>query len=249
MNLHSAIHWPGGCQAAVTLSYDDGLPCHFETVAPLLESVGLRGTFYVPVVTGLCKYSAQFRALAKSGHELGNHSLFHPCRCEGERANWLNPAFDLATYNERRWNEEMAVANFALQQVDDRSERTFGNTCFDNWIGPDEARVSLEPFMPRHFLAARGQLTNRPVNLNPINFWNLGTVEADYRTFAELQSEIEAVVAAGGWIIYTMHGVGSEAHRLFIDPGEHRRLVEWLGENAGRIWTAPMIEVVKHLNP
>jgi hypothetical protein len=44
-----------------------------------------------------------------------------------------------------------------------------------------------------------------------------------------------------------MHGVGSEAHRLFIESDEHRQLVAWLGENAGRIWTAPIIEIVKHL--
>lgn len=247
MNSENHVNWPGGCRAAVSLSYDDGIPVHFEHVAPLLESAGLRGTFYVPVVTGLRSYPDQFRAMAMAGHELGNHSLFHPCRCEGERGNWLNPAYDLATYNERRWNEEMAVANFALQQVDGLSERTFGNTCYDNWIGPDDARICLEPMMERHFLAARGQLTGRPVDLSSLNFWNLGTINADYHTFDQLRQELETLIAAGGWIIYTMHGVGSDTHRLHIDTQEHRRLIAWLGEIRDRLWTAPVIDVVRFL--
>jgi peptidoglycan-N-acetylglucosamine deacetylase len=247
MNTASTITWPGGCRAAVSLSYDDGLPVHYEHVAPLFESHGLRCTFYVPVVTGLRQYPHQFRRVAKAGHELGNHSLFHPCRCEGDRVNWLNPAYDLATYNERRWNEEMAVANFALQLVDGHDQRTFGNTCYDNWIGPDHDRVSLEPFMERHFLAARGELTGQPVNFSRLNFWNLGTINADFHTFADLRAEIEALIASGGWIIYTMHGVGSDTHRLHIDPDEHRRLVAWLAGNTARLWTAPVIDVVKYL--
>jgi hypothetical protein len=247
MDTHPAENWPRGCRAAVSFSYDDGLPVHFEHVAPLFEAAGLRATFYVPVVTGLRSYAPQFRALAQAGHELGNHSLFHPCRAEGDRRNWLNPAYDLASYNERRWNEEMAVANFALQQVDGLTERTFGNTCYDNWIGPDDARVPLEPMMERHFIAARGELTGRPVDLAARNFWNLGTINADFHTFEQLRAELEALIAAGGWIIYTIHGVGGDTHRLHIDRGEHTRLVQWLGDNAARLWTAPVIQVVRHL--
>lgn len=247
MTENFPIRWPANQRGAVSLSYDDGKECHFESVAPMLEAAGLRATFYVPVVTGLRQYPSQFRALAQRGHEIGNHSLFHPCRCVGDRANWLNPAFDLANYNERRWNEEMEVANFILQQIDGQTERTFGNTCYDNWIGPDDDPICLEPFMQRHFVAARGELTNAPVRFDPINFWNLGTVNADFHTFAELRTQIEAVAEAGGWVIYTMHGVGSETHRLHIDPREHQQLVEWLGANKERIWTAPVVDVARHL--
>ena len=35
--------------------------------------------------------------------------------------------------------------------------------------------------------------------------------------------------------------------RGFIDLEEHRRLIEWLGANRTRVWTAPMIEVAKYL--
>lgn len=241
----SRVSWPDGQRAAVTLSYDDGIPCHFETVMPALEAAGLRGTFYVPVYSGIVNYAGQWRNMVARGHELGNHSLFHPCRGGSQRA-WLDPVYDLRFYNERRWMEEMTVANYVLNQIDGRTERTYGNNCFDIYIGPEDNLIPLEPMVSRLFTAARGELTSQPVNLSALDFCNLGTVEADYRTFADLKAEIEKVVESGGWIIYTMHGVG-KTHNLFIEEDEHAQLVKWLGQNADRIWTAPLIEVVRHL--
>jgi peptidoglycan/xylan/chitin deacetylase (PgdA/CDA1 family) len=246
MNHPPNIRWPEGQRGAVTLTYDDGLPVHFEVVAPGLEAAGLRGTFYVPVYTGVLPYAQAWRALAARGHEIGNHSLFHPCVGGPERA-WLDPVYDLRHYTVRRWEEEIAVANFVLQQVDGQAERTFGNTCYDNRIGPEGDSTAMEPLLPRFFTAARGSDTGSPVNLQAVNFYDLGTKDCDQMSFEEMRAEIEGVVESGGWIIYTLHGVGLETHSIHNDAREHARLVEWLGEHKDRIWTAPLIDVVRHL--
>jgi peptidoglycan/xylan/chitin deacetylase (PgdA/CDA1 family) len=41
------LPWPGGCQGAVSLSFDDGHQTHLEKVVPILAEFGLLGTFYV----------------------------------------------------------------------------------------------------------------------------------------------------------------------------------------------------------
>ncbi len=242
---HENRVWPDGHRAVVSLTYDDGIPAHFERVAPQLEDAGLRGTFYVPVYRGLIDYSEQWRELVERGHELGNHSLFHPCR-SNERRAW-DKNYDLIHYDERRWNGEMEVANFALQQVDGKHERSFGNTCYDILIGPEDAPIALDPHIRRLFTAARGEQTHKPVNLQHLNIYNLGTAAGDYRTFDEIRPEMEAVVEQGGWIIYTMHGVGSGTHNHFIEQEEHDRMVAWLGKHQDLIWTAPLLDVVQHL--
>ena len=38
--------WPDNRQGAVSITYDDALPCHFEQVGPAWEAYGLRATFY-----------------------------------------------------------------------------------------------------------------------------------------------------------------------------------------------------------
>lgn len=47
----NAFDWPEGKRGAVSLTYDDALPVHYERVAPLLEDHGLRATFYTNVLS------------------------------------------------------------------------------------------------------------------------------------------------------------------------------------------------------
>ena len=82
--------WPAGKRACVSLTYDDALPRHFQEVAPTLERRGLRGTFYVPISGGLLDHWDAWKAVAADGHELGNHTIFHPCRKDGEIYDWID---------------------------------------------------------------------------------------------------------------------------------------------------------------
>jgi peptidoglycan/xylan/chitin deacetylase (PgdA/CDA1 family) len=73
--------FPGGRRAAVSLTYDDCLPCHRLAVAPALSARDMAGTFYCPAASGDLHANVEaWRAVATSGHELGNHTCFHPCR-------------------------------------------------------------------------------------------------------------------------------------------------------------------------
>jgi peptidoglycan/xylan/chitin deacetylase (PgdA/CDA1 family) len=241
--------FPDGTHTAVSLTYDDGIACHYEDVAPMLESCGLRGTFNTPIAEStIMTHVEEWRGLAARGHELGNHSLFHPCRSTpADPKPWLNPAYNLVDYNERRLREELEVANFALHMIDGQTQRTYANTCYHHTIGSGEGELPMEPILADYFVAARGVFSQCPVDLEHVDWMNLGSAGADRRTFADLRGEVETLAQSGGWIIYTMHGVGQGTHNHFIDYGEHRQFVEWLGQNRSRIWTAPMIEVVKYL--
>jgi sialate O-acetylesterase len=207
------FRWPDGQQGAVSLTYDDALPCHLEVVAPQLEAAGLRATFNVGANRSFRDNWPSWRDLAARGHELGNHSLFHPCRRDtAERQSWLHKAYDLRDYTERRWLDEMRAASFILSLIDGRAERTFANTCCENRLGRGDEERSLEPLIAQLFVAARGECVARAVEITNVNYNSLGHFEADGRT-AE----------------------------------EHRRLAAWLGGNRDRVWTAPMIDVARHL--
>jgi len=256
---NNTFAWPRDCRGAVSLTYDDGLPEHHGHVGPLLEKCGLRGTFNVNICTSSTALAGvptdiqlnpqAWRDLAARGHELGNHTLFHPCRSEPgrDKSSWMDPAYNLCHYTPRRWSDEMRVASFLLKLIDGREHRTFANTCCDLDLGRDETRSSLDPLIAEQFVGARGPLNNTPVDPAAANFQALGHFSGDHHTFEQLRDEIESAVAAGRWIIYMFHGVGDASHRLHISVEEHRKLAEWLGSQSGRIWTAPMIDVALHV--
>lgn len=241
--------WPEERRGAVSLTYDDGREDQLLYAVPQLEAAGLRATFNPTIKGAFLGTADEWGAVAARGHELGNHTLFHPCLSEPgrERSKWLHVAYNLADYTERRFREEITVANWILRRIDGREERTYANTCHDNWIGRDDSRRCLEPILADYFVAARGECTGRAVDIAKVNFSNLGTVPGDRKSIEYYQDTIEETVERGDWVIFTIHGVSSGTQGVIGDPAVHERLVSWLGENAERIWTAPMIEVAKHL--
>lgn len=238
--------WPNGTGCAVSLTYDDSLTIHHRDVAPLLDGHGLRGTFYLSI-HNLQDFDA-WKGVAARGHELGNHSLFHPChRDPPERFAWLAEEYDLAHYSGRRFHDELKLASKVLSMLDGRGSRSYGNNCCNMTIGKGEQEQPMDPILEELFVAARGTVTNRPVDPAKPAFTRLGHFSGDGKTFKQLRAEIEATKTRGAWIIYMFHGVGKGTHNLFIEDEEHRALVEWLGRERAAIWTAPLVDVARHL--
>ncbi|WP_333572689.1 polysaccharide deacetylase family protein [Sphingomonas sp.] len=67
-----------GTAGAVSITYDDGLPSHLDVAVPALERRGLRGTFYV-TLENIARRTDEWARLPGRGHELGAHTVHHPC--------------------------------------------------------------------------------------------------------------------------------------------------------------------------
>lgn len=242
------FQWPEGRRCAVSLTYDDGLPVHYETVGPMLVEAGLRATFYPTIKSDPLHHPEKWRALAAQGHELGNHSLFHPCKRTPEREGWLESWNDLYAYTPDRLRLELGIANLVLHLIDGRTERTYGNTCCETTVRQGEDEVSMDGVLRELFVAARGPGSSRIADVRSgINLMQIGHYGADGQTFADIRKEIERAVEIGGWIVWMIHGVGEGTHGLYIESAEHEKLVSWLGANQETVWTAPLVEVGRYV--
>ncbi|MCP4782371.1 MAG: polysaccharide deacetylase family protein [Fuerstiella sp.] len=79
----SIATWPDWALAAVSVTFDDRLPSHVDVVRPDLDRHQIPGTFFVirehPSLTPLDRDSRKkWRSLARSCHEIGNHTDTHP---------------------------------------------------------------------------------------------------------------------------------------------------------------------------
>jgi len=79
LSAQTSTTW-NGKSCAVVLTYDDGLNIDLTNVIPALDSLGLKGTFYISdYFYGLNAQIDGWRKAAAEGHELGNHTIWHPC--------------------------------------------------------------------------------------------------------------------------------------------------------------------------
>src|SRR5277367_847446 len=98
-----AFRWPNGRRAAVSLSWDDARPSAVETGVPILDRHGVKATFYV-LPRNMTRQLKKWRAAAANGHELGNHTLNHPCM--GNFISWQTPETMLENYTLKRMERE-----------------------------------------------------------------------------------------------------------------------------------------------
>ncbi|MDE2379675.1 polysaccharide deacetylase family protein [Bradyrhizobium sp.] len=228
----------------MSLTFDDALPVHHELAGPALEARGLRGSFYLHIATAPSRDPLPWRALAARGHELGNHTLFHPCR--GRPGwDWLDPAFDLRRYTPLRFQQEVRVANAFLTLIDGRPERTFACTCYDTHLGQGRNRAAIAELIRSDFVAARGRRTDKPITVTAdLDLMNLDCLEADGLPLAALVDAVDETRDRGGWLIAVFHGIGSGTHHLFSEPTTLNALLDHLAA-ARDVWVAPLIEIAK----
>lgn len=84
----------GNARAAVSYTFDDGLVEHYTMVMPHLDTLGIKGTFWIiadnidrrkPMVDHLPVTWEQLVEIAAHGHELGNHGFTHTA------LDWITP--------------------------------------------------------------------------------------------------------------------------------------------------------------
>jgi peptidoglycan/xylan/chitin deacetylase (PgdA/CDA1 family) len=243
------FRWPAGQKSAVSLTYDDGLPIHYEYVGPALSEAGLRGTFNVLIRSDPLQHPEEWHRLAQSGHELANHTLFHPCR-RVPHMTWLEECYDLCDYTSERLRAELEIANLVLYLLDGKRERTFGNTCCDTTIGRGGQEMLMDGVLRELFVAARGPYNRQIADVTRgINLMHVGHFGADKQdmAFEDIQETIQRAAEVGGWAVFMIHGVGEGTHALYMEKSTHEKLVAWLAANKADIWTAPFIEVAQYV--
>ncbi len=114
-----ANRWPKGKIAAVALTYDDALHSQLDVAIPQLDAAGFKGTFFLDGDITPADM-LRWRKAQRSGHELGNHSLFHPCprAMLPDRKNYLTENYDVD-----RMLGEIAAMNNVLFGIDGADNR------------------------------------------------------------------------------------------------------------------------------
>jgi peptidoglycan-N-acetylglucosamine deacetylase len=245
LNVSAPAQTPGpwhGKKCAIVLTYDDALQAHLDHVAPLLDSLGFKATFYVPVAfPGFRDRLPGWSSLAKQGHELGNHTIFHPCDSRQAGREWVAPEYDLRTYSVRRMVDEVRMANTLLQSLDGRSERTFAYTCGDMKAGDSSFVGSIRQLFP----AARGVRWMLQAR-DEVDLYDIGALMVSGESGDDLVRLVQKAIDQEALLVFLFHGVGGE-HSISVDLNAHRQLLRFLKKQEGAVWVAPLVDVAEYL--
>jgi sialate O-acetylesterase len=256
----------------ISLTFDDAHDAHLDLVVPWLNQHDLCGTFYVDFLSrGLTGRLDEWRQTAHEGHELGNHSLFHPGY---PPASHVREGNSLAHYTLDRMGLELEVANALLKAIDGKATRTFAypnanpvlgdvgwtkrllrllgwdRTRLDGWIdrwGIDfgSTRQFYRPVVERRFFAARGGMFREWPSLYDRFF--VPSYSCDRKSLDELLQFVDRMAATGAWGVLTFHDVGP-CSKFSCDAGVFRELVDRLAGDS-RIVVKTFIDAARSVWP
>ena len=200
------FHWPEGKRAAISLSFDDARPSHLDRGLAILDRYGVKATFYV-TIPGLKARLADWQKALATGHEIGNHSLTHPCTTNYTFYN-LTHRNGLEDYTLEMMQRELDEANATIAYLLGVRPTTFAYPCGQKFVGRGLLVKSYVPLVAERFIVGRGYLdesSNDPV------FCDLSQVlgmTLDDLNFDQVKKLIDETVKKGKWLILCGHEIG-----------------------------------------
>jgi len=225
--------WPKDARAAVSLTYDDGLDSQLINVAPALEAHGFRGTFFL-TEENMNARLADWQALAARGHEVGDHTVTHPC--------------DLRPYTGARFDaKELAPMEAYLDaNFNAPRPRLFAYPCGATELGAhggvNARRRAYIQLMRRDFLAARivDGGPNDPRLVKRFRYLLQASAPTYDHDDPKLATDyVQSAIDRGYWAILIFHDVVDQR----TDTGQtsiatHQAILDWIA--AQPVWCAPM---------
>jgi len=230
-----------GKKCAVVLTYDDALNVHLDNAIPVLDSLRLKASFYLTAYFPGCRNRLdEWRKVAARGHELGNHTLFHPCIGDKPGREFVRD-YKLNNYTVRRIVDETRMTNVFLESLDGKKKRTFAFTCGDMKIGD----TSFIDQMKNDFIGARTVHPEMPT-IDKVDLYLLPCYTINGQSADEMIALVKQAMSKHALLVFLFHGVGGE-NSLNVSLEAHSKLLHFLKQNEKDLWIAPMLEVAEYI--
>lgn len=238
---NSPIKWPEGKRMALSLSFDDGRPSQVDVGTPLFDRYDAKVTFYL-VPSAVEQRLSKWKRAASNGHEMGNHSLKHPC---SGNFLWAREKA-IEEYTLEQMEEELGSANQRIEQMLGVMPTTFAYPCGQTYVGRGTQTQSYVPIVAKLFTAGRGWLDEAPNDPSYCDMAQITGVAMDAKDFDEIRPMIESAAEQGLWLVLAGHDIGEEGGQT-TRTEMLEALIEYAQNPANGIWLAPVGEVADYV--
>ncbi|MBS1659348.1 MAG: polysaccharide deacetylase family protein [Bacteroidetes bacterium] len=226
-------------RAIICLTYDDAIESQLYVAIPQLDSMGLKATFFLNSIRGSTEAFGigepsvlGWKKAAQNGHELGNHTLFHPCPTE---IGWQKE-IAIESYSMDKLLREIELTNQFLNVLEEKSKiRAYAFPCNNTIVGGQDYSNKLREKKIVSYARWGGPDKTIIYNFATLNPMKVPSwLVSKGTTLHELIDFAKAVKSKGKMGVYQFHGIGSP---LFtVSPTVHRQFLEYLKSNQADYW-------------
>lgn len=235
------FRWPAGKRAAISLTFDDARLSQVDRGLSIFDSYAVRATFYV-VPDSVEKRLAGWKEAVANGHEIGNHTVIHPC---SGNFSWSRKKA-LENYTLKNMGRELDEANAAIERLLGVRPTTFAYPCGQKFVGRGRYVKSYVPLVAGRFVVGRGAFDE--VGNDPA-FCDLAQttgIDLDGLDFEQAKRLVEQAAAEGRWLIFFGHEIG-EAGRQTTMVSTLEALCQYAQEPANGLWIGTVETIGKYI--
>jgi len=237
----NSFRWPDGKRAAVSLTFDDARLSQVDRGLPILDTYGVKATFYVVPSQVEQRLSGWKNALA-NGHEIGNHTAKHPC---SGNFSWSREKA-LENYSLAEMRRELDEASTAIKRQLGVKPTTFAYPCGQKFVGRGTSVRSYVPLVAERFIVGRGAYDE--VGNDP-NFCDLAQatgVSLDGLDFDQAKQLIDKAAAEGRWLIFFGHEIGPAGHQT-VATSTLESVCRYAQDPANGLWIDTVETIGKYI--
>lgn len=234
--------WPDNKKMALSLSFDDGRTSQPDVGIPFLNQYGVKATFVV-VPSSAEKRLEGWKMAVATGHEIGNHSLTHPC--SGNFPWSQERALEDFTLEEMKKN--LTEANAEIERMLGVKPTVYAYPCGATFVGRGKETKSFVPLIADMFLAGRLWLSEYTNDPTYCDFAQLMGVEMDRKDFSQILPMIQNAQKEGAWLVLAGHEMGDVDRNQTTRLSMLKDLIEYAQDPKNGIWIAPMGTVAQYV--
>jgi peptidoglycan-N-acetylglucosamine deacetylase len=234
VNAQQPFKWPEGKQMAISLSFDDARESQVLIGTSLFDQYGVKATFYV-LPSSVKKQLTGWKNAVKNGHEIGNHSLTHPCtgNFSWSRKNALE------NYSLEQMRNELTECNKQVKDLLQVDCKVFAYPCGQKYVESGVETKSYVPLVAELFQSGRSWMDEAPNDPMYCNFSQLTCIELDGKTFEQLIPIINDAKKNGLWLVFGGHEINEEGSQT-TRVQTLKKLIEYVLDPTNGVWIQPV---------
>ena len=239
--VQSEFKWQEGKKMGLSLTFDDARLTQIDKGIPLLDKYGTKATFYVSPQNMLKRLDGWKKAV-KNGHDIGNHSMLHPCT-----GNFLWSRHKaLEDYTQYSMRMELDSASKLIKETLGIHPVSFAFPCGQTFVGKGINTKSYIPVVASLFETGRGWLDEGPNDPAFCDMSQLTGMELDGKSFDQILALIESAKSTGQWLILAGHEMNDEGIQTsYLNTIE--ALCKYAADPANGIWVDNVHNIASYI--
>ena len=226
---------------ALSLTFDDARLSQIDKGIPILDKYNVKATFYVSP-DNMEQRVEGWKKAVKNGHDIGNHSLVHPC---SGNFTWARSRA-IEDYTLQSMYAELDSASRIIENLLGVKPSSYAYPCGQTFIGKANETKSLVPLISSMFESGRTWMAEAPNDPVYCDMAQITGIELDGKSFEQIKVLIESAKENGSWLVLAGHEMGEGGEQTSL-LNTIEAICKYASDPANEIWIDDVHSIAEYV--